>query len=362
LEEELSSLRARLASIETAVTKGEEGFRQDLDEQGRDLDRRAAQLEQSQGTLEALLRAESEALQAKLSATEEDLHRHSADVNATFDRDRSFVDALRAAQERFAAEAETTLAGLQEQAEGTAKIVHAASAQPYMSDDRFAPRTHPLLGSVAGFTADTESPENGGYRGFEDLFRGPEEMIRERQGAYLELVTGFAPVLDAGCGRGEFLDLLKEKGVEHRGIDLDPEMVARCREKGHDVVEEGDLLELLESLDADALGAVFSAQVIEHLDPSQLQRLLELSLARLRPGGLFIAETVNPHSAAALKAFWVDPSHRQPLFPETMLALCQLAGFAAADVFCPLGSGDWEADRLSRGEYAIVAVAPERGA
>jgi glycosyltransferase involved in cell wall biosynthesis/SAM-dependent methyltransferase len=369
LEEELSSLRGRLASIETAVTKGEKGFRQDLDEQGRDLDRRAAQLEQSQrilgesqGTLEALLRAESEVLQTKLSAADEALQRHSADVDATFDRDRTFVDALRAAQERFAAEAATALAGLQEQAGETAKIVRAANAQPYMADDRFAPRTHPLLGSVAGFTAETESPENGGYRGFEDLFRGPEEMIRDRQGAYLELVTGFAPVLDAGCGRGEFLDLLKKKGIEHRGIDLDPEMVARCREKGHDAVEEGDLLELLESLDADSLGTVFSAQVIEHLDLSQLHRLLELSLARLRPGGLFIAETVNPHSAAALKAFWVDPSHRRPLFPETMLALCQLAGFAAADVFCPLGSGDWEADRLSRGEYAIVAVAPERGA
>jgi glycosyltransferase involved in cell wall biosynthesis/SAM-dependent methyltransferase len=369
LEEELSSLRGRLGSLEAAVTEGEKGLRQDLDEQARDLGRRAAQLEQgqndlgeSQGALEALLRAESEELQAKLSAAEESLQRHSADIDATFDRDRAFVDALRAAQERFVAEAEAELAGLRGEAEETAKLVRAANAQPYMADERFAPRAHPLLGSVTGFTADTESPENDGYRGFEDLFRGPEEMIRERQGVYLDLVAGFAPVLDAGCGRGEFLDLLKEKGIEHRGVDLDPAMVARCREKGHEAVGEGDLLALLEGLDAGSLGTVFSAQVIEHLDLAQLQRLLELSLVRLRPGGLFIAETVNPHSAAALKAFWVDPSHRQPLFPETMLALCQLAGYAAADVFCPLGSGDWEADRLSRGEYAIVAVAPERGA
>jgi SAM-dependent methyltransferase len=139
-------------------------------------------------------------------------------------------------------------------------------------------------------------------------------------------------------------------------------MVARCREKGHEAVEEGDLLAYLEGLDAGSLGTVFSAQVVEHLDLDQLQRLLELSLTRLRPGGLLIAETVNPHSAAALKAFWVDPSHRRPLFPETMLALCQLAGYAGADAFCPLGSGDWEADRLNEGEYSIVAVAPERDA
>lgn len=354
LEQELGSLRAQ--------TRAQERLLQALGEGDRGLAERAEGLEQGQTRLEDLLQAGAEDLQAKLAVVEAEMQRRAADVNATFDRDRTFVDALRSNQERFSAEAGATLANLREQAEATAEVVRASDARPYMADDRFAPRTHPLLGSVVGFSSSPQGIANGGYRGFEDLFRGPEGMIRDRQSVYLDLVAGFAPVLDAGCGRGEFLDLLEERGVEHRGVDLDPGMVARCREKGHEAVEEGDLLAHLEGLDADSLGTVFSAQVVEHLELDQLQRLLELSLSRLRPGGLFIAETVNPHSAAALKAFWVDPSHRQPLFPETMLALCQLSGYAGADVFCPLGSGDWEADRLSQGEYAIVAVAPERGA
>jgi hypothetical protein len=69
---------------------------------------------------------------------------------------------------------------------------------------------------------------------------------------------------------------------------------------------------------------------------------LELSLKKLKPEGLFIAETVNPHSAAALKAFWVDLTHQQPIFPEVALALCKTTGFGSAFVFHPNGTGDVE--------------------
>src|SRR3978361_2294969 len=89
-----------------------------------------------------------------------------------------------------------------------------------------------------------------------------------------------------------------------------------------------------------------------------LKRFLELGLSRLKPGGLMIAETVNPHSARALKAFWVDPTHQHPLFPQVMLWLCEHAGYASGDVFAPVGSGDWGRDRTKVGEYAVVAVAP----
>ena len=208
-----------------------------------------------------------------------------------------------------------------------------------MADDRLAPRTHPVLGKTIGFRTAPGEMDGDGYRGFEDLFRGSEQMIRDRQRVYVDLIAGREPVLDAGCGRGEFLDLLEEHGIACRGVDLDPDMVKRCREKGHENVEQGSLIECLERTPAGSLGAIFSAQVIEHLELAQLQRFLELGLSRLRPGGLLIAETVNPHSAAALKAFWVDPTHMHPLFPETMLSLCALAGYAAGDVFAPVGYG-----------------------
>jgi SAM-dependent methyltransferase len=238
-------------------------------------------------------------------------------------------------------------------------LVHAAAAEPYMSDERLGRRSHPVLGTTIGFRSDAEEPEGDGYRGFEDIFRGSEEMIRDRQRPYLDLVADREPVLDAGCGRGEFLDLLAKRGIAARGVDLDPTMVERCHQKGHTNVEQGDLVAYLERTEPASLGAIFSAQVIEHLPLVELRRFLELGLSRLRPGGLLIAETVNPHSAAALKAFWVDPTHQHPLFPETMLSLCALTGFACGDVFAPVGSGDWNADRTRVGEYAVVAAAPE---
>jgi glycosyltransferase involved in cell wall biosynthesis/SAM-dependent methyltransferase len=260
---------------------------------------------------------------------------------------------------RMDAEADQTLRKVAEQIGRADTLVAAAAAEPYMADDRLSQRDHPVLGKTIGFRTVPGEMDGDGYRGFEDLFRGSEEMIRDRQRVYLDLVAGHGPVLDAGCGRGEFLDLLEERGVESRGVDLDPDMVARCHEKGHRNVEQGSLLDYLEGTPAGSLGAIFSAQVIEHIEFSELQRLLELGLSRLRPGGLLIAETVNPHSAAALKAFWVDPTHMHPLFPETMLALCALAGYRAGDIFAPVGTGAWEKDRTRVGEYAIVATAPD---
>jgi glycosyltransferase involved in cell wall biosynthesis/2-polyprenyl-3-methyl-5-hydroxy-6-metoxy-1,4-benzoquinol methylase len=259
---------------------------------------------------------------------------------------------------RMDVENDHTVRRLSQHMEQADSLVHAAAAEPYMADDRLGPKTHPVLGGTIGFRTSPGEMDRDGYRGFEDLFRGSEEMIRNRQRVYVDLVAERAPVLDAGCGRGEFLDLLAERGIEFRGVDLDADQVRRCREKGYANVEQGDLIEVLERTPEGSLGAIFSAQVIEHLELAQLQRFLELGLSRLRPGGLLIAETVNPHSAAALKAFWVDPTHKHPLFPETMLSLCALGGYVAADVFAPVGTGDWERDRTRVGEYAIVATTP----
>jgi glycosyltransferase involved in cell wall biosynthesis/2-polyprenyl-3-methyl-5-hydroxy-6-metoxy-1,4-benzoquinol methylase len=245
--------------------------------------------------------------------------------------------------------------------EGAAdQLTSAAAAEPFMADDRLAPRDHPVLGKTLGFRAGDGAGD--GYRDFEDLFRGSEEMIRDRQKIYLDVIGDHEPVFDAGCGRGEFLDLLEGAGKAFIGVDLDPTMVERCREKGYDTVELGDAVEVLERQEPGSLGSIFSAQVIEHMPFEALQRFLELGLSRLKPGGLMIAETVNPHSARALKAFWVDPTHQHPLFPEVMLSLCETIGYASGDVIAPNGVGDWEADRVREGEYAMIAAAPDAAA
>jgi SAM-dependent methyltransferase len=209
-----------------------------------------------------------------------------------------------------------------------------------------------VRGGVLAF----EGPDPGGYRAFEDLFRGDEAMIRERQRrAYVPLLEDAAPVFDAGCGRGEMLEVLRDAGIDAQGVDLDAELVDHCRAKGLDA-EVGDAIASLERRAEGSLGAVFSAQVVEHLPEDVLRRFVAAAHRALRPGGRLIMETVNPHSPRALKAFWVDPTHEHPLFPEVLLQMARASGFASGYAFCPNGEGDWERDRRAQGEYAVVAT------
>jgi SAM-dependent methyltransferase len=164
------------------------------------------------------------------------------------------------------------------------------------------------------------------YFAFEARMRGRSEEIRERQRAYVEDFREAAPVLDVGCGRGELVGLLREAGIEARGVDADADMVAFARGEGLPV-EQADLLAYLESAADGSLGGIFAGQVVEHLPPPALVRLLELAAAKLRPGGLFVAETINPLSPLALRYYFSDLTHAQPLVPETLELLAHQAGF-----------------------------------
>ena len=248
------------------------------------------------------------------------------------------------------------LGGLVPRVEAADRLVAETRALPYVSGSPFEIFEEPVAGRVQGYGRRNGDPERAGtYDAFEDIFRGPEHFIRDRQRRYLHLLGDREPVLDIGCGRGEFLDLLRERGLEYAGIDPDPDMVRRCRAKGHENVEVADANSFLEKCADDSIGAIFCAQVIEHMPYEQLLRFYSLSLRKLEPGGLFILETVNPHSVRALKTFWVDPTHQHPLFPEVALALCEISGFESAYVFHPNGKGQVEVDRYETGEYAVVA-------
>jgi glycosyltransferase involved in cell wall biosynthesis/SAM-dependent methyltransferase len=253
------------------------------------------------------------------------------------------------------------LGGLVPRVEAADRLVAESRALPYVSGTPFEIFEEPVAGRVQGYGRRNGDPERAGtYDAFEDIFRGPEHFIRDRQRRYLGLLGDREPVLDIGCGRGEFLDLLRERGLEYAGIDPDPDMVGRCKAKGHESVEVADANSYLEKCADDLLGAIFCAQVIEHMPYEELLRFYGLGLRKLAPGGLFILETVNPHSVPALKTFWVDPTHQHPLFPEVALALCELTGFESAYVFHPNGTGEVEVDRFETGEYAVVATKAER--
>jgi SAM-dependent methyltransferase len=156
------------------------------------------------------------------------------------------------------------------------------------------------------------------YLAFEERFRGPEGMIKERVQRYVPILQGLhGPALDLGCGRGELLEVLRDAGISAQGIDSNQVMVDRCKSKGL-LVERCDLLEGLEALPPDSLGAVVAIQVVEHLTHRQIDRLVELTRTRVRPGGLFLVETINPHCLEALKFYFADPTHRNLVYPELM--------------------------------------------
>ena len=140
-----------------------------------------------------------------------------------------------------------------------------------------------------------------------------------------------APVLDIGCGRGELLMLLREAGVEARGIDADADMVAYARGEGLDV-EQADLVEHLTGLGDGSLGGIFMGKVVEHLPARTLAHALALAAAKLRPGGVFVAETINPLSPIALRNYFADLTHAQPLVPETLELLARQAGFPQTEI------------------------------
>ena len=180
------------------------------------------------------------------------------------------------------------------------------------------------------------SPEAGtlserDYLAFEDLHRGSREEIKERQRIYLpDFPVG--PVLDIGCGRGEFLELLREAGIEARGIDLNGQMVRACRERGLDVAE-AEALSYLARLADDSLGGIFCSQMIEHLEPQVLVALVQLASSKLRSGGPFVAETLNPACLTIFSgAFYLDLTHIKPIHPQAAVFLLEAAGFRGVTV------------------------------
>ncbi len=165
------------------------------------------------------------------------------------------------------------------------------------------------------------------YFQFEQQHRGSEAEISARQRAYLSSYSGQAEVLDLGCGRGEFLTLLREADISCRGVDANPEMVTHCRSKGLDVVQ-ADGIEYLEGLAGQTLGGIFCAQMIEHLEPARVIGLVQLCRKKLRPGGVLIIETPNPGCLTVFAdGFYKDFTHVRPYHPASLRFLFEATGF-----------------------------------
>ena len=201
-------------------------------------------------------------------------------------------------------------------------------------------------GSEAKGTLRAEDPLRAGlYVDFEEHFRGSEAEIRARQTKDAALFKGApGPVADLGCGRGEFLEALAAAGETGIGCDANPVMAARAKEKGL-AVDAADLFAWLAARKDATLGGVTAFQVVEHLPPSSLFDLVELSARKLAPGGRVLFETVNPESVYAMRWFWMDLTHVRPVPAPSLAQLLTANGFR--DVRVDFRSPVPEAEGLS---------------
>ena len=170
------------------------------------------------------------------------------------------------------------------------------------------------------------------YIGFENQFRGPEVGIHEKQRIYLKYFADQQNVVDIGCGRGEFLKLLKENNIDAFGVDVNEIMIKQCQDSGLQV-KKMNALSFLRTIKDNSLGGIIMNQVIEHIPFNQLVEIVALAYTKLKPGAYFVAETINPQSLIVFtEAYFLDPTHDRMIHPYTMRYLLQQSGFVDSTI------------------------------
>jgi O-antigen chain-terminating methyltransferase len=171
------------------------------------------------------------------------------------------------------------------------------------------------------------------YLSFENRFRGSRAEIKKRVQFYLPFLASAhagekgRPILDLGCGRGEWLELLKENKLDARGVDLNSAMIAQCKERHLEVIHR-DAIDYMRSLRANSQGGVTGFHIIEHLPFETLMDFFREARRILKPGGVAIFESPNCKNLVVGAAnFNIDPTHRNPVFPETAEFMLQSHGF-----------------------------------
>jgi SAM-dependent methyltransferase len=216
-----------------------------------------------------------------------------------------------------------------------------------------------------------------------EWLRSATQEIPERQRRYVPYFAGRHEVVDIGCGRGEFLDLLREVSISPLGVDSDEEMVRRCRELGLDATHD-DALQYLRGRPEGSHGGIFAGRLVEHLERAEVIELVRLAFSRLRRDGVFVVETVNPMCLLTHTTFYEDFTRTAPVPPLALKWLAESCGFAPVAIEyssptpdeyklgpLPSSAGDKpEVEAFNRGlaaannllfgfqEYALVAHRP----
>jgi O-antigen chain-terminating methyltransferase len=185
------------------------------------------------------------------------------------------------------------------------------------------------------------------YREFEERHRGPRELIKSRLRVYLPFVEPLkamyrhVPAVDLGCGRGEWLELMRDAGIDARGVDLNDAMLADCRLRDL-AAEQGEALAHLRALPDESMAVVSGFHLAEHIPFADLQGLVREALRVLKPAGLLILETPNPENLrVGTSKFYFDPTHQRPLPPALLSFLPEYYGFARTKILRLHERSDW---------------------
>jgi len=295
------------------------------------------------------------------------------------DRTREIED-LRRVYNKYRTQVELTEKDLKREMEHLFRKHQEIATQLVYQQDRLASRAGDL-GSTNRVTPIEQDTSTGTLKGdldaffasFDEHFRGNRDEVKQRLRAYLPIVqkhqagTDIRPIFDAACGRGEWLELLKEEGLCARGVDINSVLARQCRDRGLDV-KQGDLFAELRSIPDASLGAVSAFHIVEHLPLESVIVLLNETLRTLRSGGLVLMETPNPENVMVGSCnFYFDPTHRNPLPNAVLRFLVESRGFIVVESFGlnpsdekPLAADSEVARRFNQYfygpmDYAIVA-------
>ncbi len=205
---------------------------------------------------------------------------------------------------------------------------------------------------TVGFALSQNSPHSA-YAHFEQSFRGTHDRVVELLASYVSIFANSSRVIDVGCGRGEFLALLDDSGIPGVGVDIDEGMISVARARDLEVYCQ-DGVEFLTSHSVE-FDALFSSQVVEHLEFEDLVAFLTCAKQHLKPNSTVVLETTNPYSAAGLQAYRCDPTHRTLLFPEVLTVLVRACGFSSASVAFPSPWDSYDAAKRTQPSYAVIA-------
>jgi O-antigen chain-terminating methyltransferase len=254
--------------------------------------------------------------------------RSVADLQAGFQHrvtlmDANYRDALRGQHTEFTSALERFSLDIQQRLWADVERIRLDYEHLIYSELKTVRQRAAITGVSRGDAPRTEAsavpPLGFDYGRFAERFRGTEEYVKAGQQIYLPFFRECRNVLDIGCGRGEFLEMMQAAGIPAKGIDLAEESVATCRHKTLDA-EAADLFVYLENLPEASLDGIFCSQVVEHLPPERLPEMIRLCASRLRKHGVIAIETPNPECLAIFAThFYLDPTHRRPV-PHPLLA------------------------------------------